>query len=150
MNDNAIRAIHTNVVTIIGDTAYDNSGDEVTIDEAQVNAWVDPNAYKEQRAEEYPLMADYLDGIVKGNDAQVQKYIDDCLAVKAKYPKAKIVGHRDLSPDKNDDGEITSDEWLKSCPCFNAEIEYMDLQPKNFKPLSKAGKDYLNKKVDAK
>ncbi len=32
-------------------------------------------------------MADYLDGIVKGDDTQVQKYIDDCLAVKAKYPK---------------------------------------------------------------
>ena len=41
----------------------------------------------EQRAKEYPPMADYLDGIVKGNDAQVQAYIDACLAVKAKYPK---------------------------------------------------------------
>ena len=70
--------------------------------------------------------------------------------LKAKYPKAKIVGHRDLSPDRNKDGEITSDEWLKSCPCFDAEIEYMDLQPKNFKPLSKAGKDYLKKEKDAK
>jgi len=28
-----------------------------------------------------------LDGIVKGDTAQVQKYIADCLAVKAKYPK---------------------------------------------------------------
>ena len=45
------------------------------------------NAYKQQREEEYPPHADYLDGIVKGDDAQVQKYIDDCLAVKAKYPK---------------------------------------------------------------
>jgi len=32
-------------------------------------------------------MADYLDAIVKGDDAQKQKYIDDCLAVKEKYPK---------------------------------------------------------------
>jgi hypothetical protein len=39
------------------------------------------------RAAEYPPMADYLDGIVKGDDAQVQAYIDACLAVKAKYPK---------------------------------------------------------------
>lgn len=44
--------------------------------------------YSELRAEAYPPMANYLDGIVKGDDAQVQKYIDDCLAVKAKYPKA--------------------------------------------------------------
>ena len=32
-------------------------------------------------------MADYIDGIVKGDTAQVQTYIDACLAVKAKYPK---------------------------------------------------------------
>jgi hypothetical protein len=40
-----------------------------------------------QRAAEYPPMADYIDGIVKGDQAQVQAYIDACLAVKAKYPK---------------------------------------------------------------
>ena len=39
------------------------------------------------RRAEYPPMADYLDGIVKGDKAQVQKYIADCLAVKAKHPK---------------------------------------------------------------
>lgn len=44
-------------------------------------------AYKAQRAAEYPSMADYLDGIVKGDAAQVQAYINACLAVKAKYPK---------------------------------------------------------------
>jgi hypothetical protein len=44
-------------------------------------------AYKAKRAAEYPPMADYVDGIVKGDTAQVQTYIDACLAVKAKYPK---------------------------------------------------------------
>jgi len=43
--------------------------------------------YTELRAAEYPPMANYLDGIVKGDQAQVQAYIDACLAVKAKYPK---------------------------------------------------------------
>lgn len=43
--------------------------------------------YKELRAREYPPMADYLDGIVKGDQAQIDKYIADCLAIKAKYPK---------------------------------------------------------------
>ena len=43
--------------------------------------------YKQKRAREYPPAADYLDGIVKGNQAQIQKYINDCLAVKVKYPK---------------------------------------------------------------
>lgn len=48
---------------------------------------VDPLEYQRQRAAEYPPIADYLDGIVKGDQAQVQAYIDACLAVKAKYPK---------------------------------------------------------------
>lgn len=48
---------------------------------------VDPLAYQRKRAAEYPPMADYLDGIVKNDTAQVQAYIDACLAVKAKYPK---------------------------------------------------------------
>ena len=43
--------------------------------------------YQRDRADEYPPMANYLDGIVKGDQAQVQAYIDACLAVKAKYPK---------------------------------------------------------------
>jgi hypothetical protein len=43
--------------------------------------------YQRQRAAEYPPMADYLDAVVKGDQAQMQAYIDACLAVKAKYPK---------------------------------------------------------------
>lgn len=44
-------------------------------------------AYRDKRRNEYPSFIDYLDGIVKGDAAQVQSYIDACLAVKAKYPK---------------------------------------------------------------
>jgi hypothetical protein len=43
--------------------------------------------YQYDRAKEYPPMSDYIDGVVKGDQAQVQAYIDACLAVKAKYPK---------------------------------------------------------------
>lgn len=43
--------------------------------------------YKDQRRNEYPPMADYLDGLVKGDQVQMQTYIDACLAIKAKYPK---------------------------------------------------------------
>lgn len=53
--------------------------------------------YQEKRASEYPSIFDYLDGIVKSHSedqsvheegfAQIEKYIQDCLAVKAKYPK---------------------------------------------------------------
>lgn len=43
--------------------------------------------YTAKRQREYPPMSDYLDGIVKGDTAQVNAYIAACLAVKAKYPK---------------------------------------------------------------
>jgi hypothetical protein len=43
--------------------------------------------YAQKRAAEYPPMADYLDGVVKGDQAQIDAYIAACLAVKAKYPK---------------------------------------------------------------
>ena len=43
--------------------------------------------YAQKRVSEYPPMTDYLDGIVKGDTAQVDAYIAACLAVKAKYPK---------------------------------------------------------------
>jgi hypothetical protein len=46
--------------------------------------------YQRDRIKEYPSFTEYLDGIVKGDAEQVQKYIDDCLAVKAKYPKNEI------------------------------------------------------------
>lgn len=48
--------------------------------------WEDTE-YQRLRANEYPDFKEYLDGIVKGDTAQIQEYIDACLAVKAKYPK---------------------------------------------------------------
>ena len=88
MNHKAIYKLYPTVVTV-DDTegAFDAQGNKVTIDMALVNAWVDPNAYKSKRAAEYPNQAEYLDGVVKGDQAQIDKYIADCLAVKAKYPK---------------------------------------------------------------
>ena len=53
--------------------------------------------------------------------------------LKGMYPKAKIYGHRDLSPDKNKDGKITENEWLKSCPCFDAIEEYAEFHPLSIK-----------------
>jgi hypothetical protein len=55
--------------------------------EAQATEVERLNQIKANRANEYPDFKEYLDGIVKGDNAQIQKYINDCLAVKAKYPK---------------------------------------------------------------
>lgn len=40
------------------------------------------------------------------------------------YPNAKIIGHRDTSPDLNGDGLIEPNEWIKACPSFDAKTEY--------------------------
>jgi hypothetical protein len=88
MNHEAIYALYPNVVSVDdGAGAMDKDGNKVEINIVAVNAWVDPNAYKAKRIAEYPPITDYLDGVVKGDQAQIDKYIADCQAVKTKYPK---------------------------------------------------------------
>ena len=89
MNHLAIYALYPQTSYVDDDAgAFDAQGNKVEIDLVAVNAWVDPNAYKSKRQVEYPPITDYLDGIVKGDQAQIAKYIADCQAVKNKYPKA--------------------------------------------------------------
>ncbi len=38
-----------------------------------------------------------------------------------RYPVAQVVGHRDLSPDKDGDGTVEPHEWLKTCPGFDVQ-----------------------------
>jgi hypothetical protein len=83
----AIRAVNSSVVTIRGDDAYDAQGNPVTYDETAVQAYIDAHAYIAKRQAEYPPMTDWIDGMVKGDQAQINKYIADCLAVKERYPK---------------------------------------------------------------
>lgn len=49
------------------------------------------------------------------------------LDLRELYQNAKISGHRDFSPDKNHDGIISPDEYIKECPCFDAKTEYRDI-----------------------
>jgi hypothetical protein len=80
----AIYKLNPNVVSVGGETAYDNNGNEVAYDKAMVQKYVDSHAYINKRAEEYPSFADQFDTIFHdGLDAwkaQIQ-------AVKDKYPK---------------------------------------------------------------
>ena len=62
--------------------------EEALVAEAvRLQAEYDALEYQRLRKPEYPPIEDYVDGIVKGDEAQVQAYIDACLAVKEKYPK---------------------------------------------------------------
>ena len=47
------------------------------------------------------------------------------------YPGSRVVGHRDLSPDLNHNGEIEPEEWIKECPCFHASTILQDPPPQN-------------------
>ena len=54
----AIRAIHSNVITINGETqetiiAKDINGNQIDINWTQVNAWTDPEQYKIDRQKEF-------------------------------------------------------------------------------------------------
>lgn len=51
-----------------------------------------------------------------------------CISEALAYGKVtRITGHRDLSPDLDGDGVVEPDEWVKACPCFDAENEYKHL-----------------------
>lgn len=52
--------------------------------------------YRTLRANAYPAFTEYLDGLVKGDTAQMQEYLDRCVAVKAMFPKPP---ENDVSPE---------------------------------------------------
>jgi hypothetical protein len=61
---------------------------ELQAERDRLQAESDSKEYQRLRQKEYPPVTDYLDAVVKGDQAQMQAYIDACLAVKDKYPKA--------------------------------------------------------------
>ena len=85
MNHAAIYALYPSVVSV-DDTAgaMDADGNQVAIDMAAIDAWVNPNAYKAQRATAYPSIADQLDLLYHGGMDAWKAAID---AVKQEYPK---------------------------------------------------------------
>ncbi|MBO9500764.1 N-acetylmuramoyl-L-alanine amidase [Brevundimonas sp. A19_0] len=36
-----------------------------------------------------------------------------------RHPRARVCGHRDLSPDRNGNGKVEPGEWVKACPTFD-------------------------------
>jgi len=90
MKHTAIYALYPAVVTVDDGTGtFDKDGNQVVIDMDAVNAWVDPNAYKQQRAPEYPPIGDQLDALFKAGvfPAEMEAVIQ---AVKDKYPKEGV------------------------------------------------------------
>ena len=85
MNHKAIYALYPTVVTFDdGAGAFDAQGNQVIIDEATVAAWIDPNAYKEQRVSAYPSIPDQLDLLYHGG---MDAWKAAITAVKEEFPK---------------------------------------------------------------
>lgn len=57
-------------------------------------------------------------------DEQKAALLSLLMDLRKLYPDARIIGHRDLSPDKDGNGIIEPKEWLKKCPSFDARSEY--------------------------
>jgi hypothetical protein len=80
----AIYALYPQVVRTVGDEAFDADGNPVAYDEAAVQAYIDANAYKAQRAAAYPSIADQLDLLYHGG---MDAWKAAITAVKEEFPK---------------------------------------------------------------
>lgn len=86
----------SNVLSIVGDT-YEGiewvnepllTKEEVETELQRLKLEYESKQYQRLRASEYPDFREYLDGIVKNDQEQIQNYIQKCLGIKEKYPKS--------------------------------------------------------------
>ena len=80
----AIYAVAPTAVVIRGDEAFDDAGNPVQYSEAVVQAYIDANAYKAQRAAAYPSIPDQLDLLYHGG---MDAWKAAITAVKEEFPK---------------------------------------------------------------
>lgn len=80
----AIYALNPSVVSVRGEDAFDIDGNPVVYDRAAAIAWIDPEAYKAQRAAAYPSIADQLDLLYHGG---MDAWKAAITAVKEEFPK---------------------------------------------------------------
>ena len=88
MNHKAIYALYPNVVSV-DDTegAKDKDGNNVAVNMSDVNNWVDPEAYKYKRQQEYKPLAEQLDMQYHDVQDDTETWLNHIKEVKAKYPK---------------------------------------------------------------
>ena len=61
--------------------------EDILAKQSELQAEYDAQDYARKRKEAYPDIYDYMDGIVKNDQTQINKYIADSQAVKVRYPK---------------------------------------------------------------
>jgi N-acetylmuramoyl-L-alanine amidase len=116
---------------------WNNPGYHVTVD-ADGTAWVlqQPNLIANGVAgnNANSLHISYKGGIDKTMNAIDNRTSEQKATLvmvlkwwKSQYPNARILGHRDISPDTNHNGKVDSWERIKQCPCFDAILEYKNI-----------------------
>ena len=94
----AIISLKADAKVIIKDEDYDTiiweDGNPTNITQEQIETKLvelttayTSKEYQRKRKPEYPDIYDYMDGVVKNDQVQIDKYIADCQAVKSKYLK---------------------------------------------------------------
>jgi len=63
------------------------SDEDINSKLTELQAEYDAQDYARKRKAEYPDIYDYMDGIVKNDQTQIDKYIADAQAVKSRHPK---------------------------------------------------------------
>lgn len=64
------------------------SKEELDLEVQRIQSEYDALEYQRLRAKEYPDFKEYLDGIVKNDQEQINAYISKCIEIKEKYPKS--------------------------------------------------------------
>ena len=88
----AVMALYSNAVEVLVDnqnnvTAYDADGNQITLDNALIDAWVDPEAYKYARESEYESVKKQLDMMYWDRVNGTSTWKEHIDAVKAAHPK---------------------------------------------------------------
>lgn len=68
-----------------------------------------------------------INSVDNRTEAQKASLLQLLKELRLRYPKAPIMGHRDISPDKNGNGIVDPWERIKDCPCFDAKDEYKNV-----------------------
>ena len=63
------------------------TNEQILAKQIELQTEYDAQDYARKRKPEYPDIYDYMDGVVKNDQAQIDKYISDCQAVKDKHSK---------------------------------------------------------------
>lgn len=115
------------IVQMLGEDNVANGVKDYNANSIHV-AWVGGIKYREYQ-DEGVIRTDRTKIVSVDNRTANQKValFDILTKLKMKYRNAMILGHRDISQDLNHNGVIDPWERIKDCPCFDAMIEYMDI-----------------------